>query len=112
MARSRQIRRCGEDKPSWQNAEGRLVAAYRNDASYHCHLAVIRADPILAYTQIAPDRLVPDDLVLVCITTHRPNASWRPARLRARLRATLPEPAATAAIGCEQGPATKEDDTD
>jgi hypothetical protein len=58
--------RYGKDKPSWQNAEGRLVAAYRDDAFYHCHLALVGADPILAYRVVAPDHVV-----MVCVTTHQ-----------------------------------------
>lgn len=60
------FRRYGEDKPSWQNGEGRLVAAYRHDGFYHCHLSVVGADPILAYRVAAPGHLV-----MVCVTTHR-----------------------------------------
>lgn len=60
------FRRYGEDKPSWQNGEGRLVAAYRDDGFHHCHLAVVGADPILAYRVVAPAHLV-----MVCVTTHR-----------------------------------------
>jgi len=60
------FRRYGEDKPSWHNGEGRLVAAYRDDGFHHCHLAIIGSDPILAYRVIAPDHLV-----MVCVTTHQ-----------------------------------------
>lgn len=60
------FRRYGLDKPSWRNGEGRLVAAYRDDAFHHCHLGVVGADPILAYRVVAPDHLV-----MVCVTTHK-----------------------------------------
>jgi hypothetical protein len=60
------FRRYGEDKPSWRNGEGRLVAAYRDDGFRHCHLAVVGSDPILAYRAIASDHLV-----MVCVTTHQ-----------------------------------------
>ncbi len=60
------FRRYGEDKPSWQNGEGRLVAAYRDDGFHHCHLALVGADPILAYRVVEPDHLV-----IVCVTTHQ-----------------------------------------
>ena len=99
------------DKPSWQNAEGRPVAAYRNDASYHCHLADIRADPILAYTQIAPDRLVPDYLVLVGITTHRPMLNGdRRACVRDYVP-RFPNPLRRRPLAASRTP-TKDDDTD
>jgi hypothetical protein len=48
------FRRYGEDKPSWHNGEGRLVAAYRDDGFHHCHLAVLGEEPILAYRAVAP----------------------------------------------------------
>ncbi len=60
------FRRYGEDKPSWQNGEGRLIAAYLDDGFHHCHLSVVGADPILAYRVGAPAHLV-----MVCVTTHR-----------------------------------------
>jgi hypothetical protein len=60
------FRRYGEDKPSRQNGEGRLVAAFRDDGFHHCHLGVVGAEPILAYREVAPDHLV-----MVCVTTHR-----------------------------------------
>jgi hypothetical protein len=95
----------GEYKPSWLNAEGRLIAAYRDDGFHHCHLGVVRADPILAYTRIAPDHLV-----MVCVTTHQamfkadrrafvrehgahfPNTLRRRPALRARPPAQDPTP--------------------
>ncbi|HUN42964.1 MAG TPA: hypothetical protein VMU81_21945 [Acetobacteraceae bacterium] len=60
------FRRYGEDKPSWHNAEGRLISAYHDDGFHHCHLGVVAADPILAYAGIAPGHLV-----MVCVTTHQ-----------------------------------------
>jgi len=60
------FRRYGEDTPSWQNGEGRLVAAYRDDGFHHCHLAVLGVEPILAYRVVAPGHLV-----MVCVTTHQ-----------------------------------------
>jgi hypothetical protein len=60
------FRQYGEDKPSWRNGEGRLIAAYRDDGFHHCHLGLVGADPILAYRVIAPDHLV-----MVCVTTHQ-----------------------------------------
>lgn len=60
------FRRYGEDKPSWLNGEGRLVAAYRDDGFHHCHLGLVGADPILAYRVVAPNHLV-----MVCVTTHQ-----------------------------------------
>ena len=60
------FRRYGEDKPSWLNGEGRLIAAYRDDGFHHCHLGLVGADPILAHRAVAPNHLV-----MVCVTTHQ-----------------------------------------